>query len=154
MKPKVFPFMSNFRTEQGVDFDFLLDNDEGLPPGLDDSPGIYIIETVDRFKFPYPKGQSKVIYIGMSDKLRSRMLEHQRTVRRLKDSKGQYGMKKNEPWVSSRYQYMLKHQARVYYFKCRGKQEAKEEESRIMWAFYQKYRSLPVGNGAKSYSKY
>ena len=152
-KVKVFPFMSDFRTGQGVDFDFLLDDKEGLPPDLDDSPRIYIIETVNRFKFPYPKGQSEVIYIGMSDKLRTRILEHRRIFRHLKKSKGQYGMKKNEPWVSSKYQYMYKHGARVYIYKCRRTQDAKNEESSALWSFYMTYRALPVGNGAKSYMR-
>lgn len=153
MKPKVFPFMSDFRTGQGVDFDFFLDDKDGLPPDLDDSPGIYIIETVDRFKFPYPKGQSKVIYIGMSDKLRTRILEHRRTIRHLKETKGQYGTKANGPWVSSKHQYMYKHGAHVFIYKCRRKQDAKNEESSALWSFYLTYRALPVGNGAKSYRR-
>jgi hypothetical protein len=38
-------------------------------------------------------------------------------------------------------------------FKRRGKQDSKEFESLILNQFYQKYRALPVGNGARSYSQ-
>ena len=72
---------------------------------------------------------------------------------RLQESKGEYGMDVNEPWISSKYQYMFYHGARVYYYKCLKKQDAKNLEAHLLWAFYSKYRALPVGNGSKSYSK-
>lgn len=153
MSNKKNPFLHNYRPQQGAEGGFFLDDEDGLPFDMEGYAGVYIIETGDKFRFPYPSGQSGVIYIGKADELRSRLQDHRHMLMKLQADKD-FGMAANEPWVSSRYQYMLKHQARVYYFKCRGKQEAKEEESRIMWAFYQKYRSLPVGNGAKSYSKY
>ena len=65
----------------------------------------------------------------------------------------QNGIADDEPWVSSKYQYMYHNGAKVYYYKCLGKQDAKELETRVMWAFYSNHRTLPVGNGAKSYSK-
>ena len=32
-------------------------------------------------------------------------------------------------------------------------QDANNLESQILWKFYEKYRSLPVGNGARSFEK-
>ena len=150
---KHFPFLKGYRPIQGAEGGFLLDDPKGLPFDMEGYSGVYIIETTDNFKFPYPAGKSKVIYIGKADELRSRLSQHRHRLNRLNNSKGEWGMAEEEPWVGSKYQYMYFHGAKVYYYKCRGQQEAKEEESRIMWAFYQKYRALPVGNGAKSYSK-
>ena len=147
-----FPFLKDYRPVQGAEGGFLLDDPDGLPFDMEGYSGVYIIEATDKFKFPYPSGQSSVLYIGKADELRSRLRDHRQMLNRLKKDKD-YGMGDDEPWVSSKYQYMHTHGAKVYYFKCRGQQQAKEEESRIMWAFYRKYRALPVGNSAKSYSK-
>ena len=151
---KRFSFLKDYRPKQGADGGFLLDSDDGLPFDMEGYAGVYIIEATDKFRFPYPAGQSGVLYIGKADELRSRLIQHRQRLNRLNKTKGEWGMASEEPWVSSKYQYMYKYGARVYFFKCKGKQEAKEEEAKIMWAFYQKYRALPVGNGAKSYSKY
>ena len=148
-----FTFLKDYRPVQGADGGFILDDENGIPFDMEGYSGVYIIETTDKFKFPYPTGQSSVIYIGKADELRSRLCQHRQRLNRLNNTKGEWGMQEDEPWVGSKYQYMYYHGAKVYYFKCRGKQEAKEEEARIMWAFYRKYRALPVGNGAKSYSK-
>lgn len=150
---KHFPFLKDYRPIQGAEGGFLLDDPDGLPFDIEGYSGVYIIEANSKYKFPYPGGESNVLYIGKAEELRSRLCQHRHRLNRLKNTNGEWGMADNEPWVSSKYQYMYKYGAKVYYFKCRGKQEAKEEESKIMWAFYKKYRALPVGNGAKSYSK-
>ena len=149
---KKYSFLNQFRRIQGASGGFLL-NEDDMPDETRDRSGVYIIETTDGFKFPYPKGNSKIIYIGKADNLRSRLMQHRLRLQWLDESNGEYGMADDEPWVSSKYQYMYYHGAKVYYYKCLGKQEAKGLESRVMWAFYSKYRALPVGNGAKSYSK-
>ena len=146
-----FPFLHDYRPRQGAEGGFFLDDKDGIPSDLKGFAGVYIIEAGKRFKFPYPTGQSGVIYIGKADDLRSRLQDHRCILAQLQKDED-YGMAPNEPWVSSRYQYMLKYRARVYFFRCRRQQEAKEEESKIMWSFYKKYRALPVGSGAKSYS--
>ena len=148
-----FPFLKDFRQRQGAAGGFLLDAEEGIPSELGGHAGVYVIEATDDFKFPYPKGNSKVIYIGKADDLRARLKQHRHRLNQLIDTDGKYGLADDEPWVSSKYQYMYYHGARVFFYKCLGKQEAKELEARVMWSFYKKYRALPVGNGAKSYSK-
>lgn len=148
---KVFPFLKDFRQRQGAAGGFVLDEDD-IPEDTRRRAGVYVIETTDGFKFPYPKGKSKVIYIGKSDNLMTRLKEHRKSLNDLWED-ADLGIYDDGPWPFSRYQYMRYHGAKVYYYKCLGNQEAKELESRVIWAFYQKYRALPVGNGAKSYSK-
>ena len=150
---KTFPFLKGFRTETGAKGGFdLLDSDQLKE--VPNVPGVYIIETKDRFRFPYPRWSSRVIYIGMSrTSLKQRLKKHQSHLSILCDTKGEYGMKDNEPWVFSRYQYMYRHSTVVYFYPCKGKQDAKNLEAEIIWRFYEKHRALPVGNGAKSYSK-
>lgn len=150
---KVFPFLKDFRQRQGAAGGFILDDENGIPEETKGRSGVYVIEAIDGSKYPYPKGNSKVIYIGKADNLYTRFSHHRHRLQLLIHSKGEYGMADDEPWVSSKYQYMYYNGAKVYYYKCLGKQEAKELEAIVMWAFYSKYRALPVGNGAKSYSK-
>ena len=147
--------MPDFRPIRGTDASFDLkdfaDKDFVCPIQYGDI-GVYVI-TGD-VKYVYPNGKkSPVIYIGMSDDL----------LRRLKDEHFTKGLKRlmNDPdWgiaknhqLPSRYQYMYYNGCHVDVFKCRGKQDSKNMESTFLNQFYQKYRALPVGNGARSYGK-
>ena len=150
---KTFPFLKDFRNGIAAEGPYNLLNLDDLNK-VTDSPGVYIIEAADKFRFPYPKGNSSILYIGMSDSsLRGRLKRHRLHLKELCDTNGQHGMADNEEWVCQRYQYMYYHGAKVYYYSRKGKQEAKNLEAEILWQFYAKYRALPVGNGAKSYSK-
>lgn len=148
MKAKHFSFLLKFRKGQGAKGGFDLAEDD-IPSEVSNLPGVYVIESTDGYKFDYPKGRSKVLYIGMSKDLRRRFQEHKKTLNKLiKNS--EFGIEQR--WViHSRYQYMLYHGARIYYYNCRGKQYPKKMESNILWNFYEKYRALPVGNGACSF---
>ena len=55
--------------------------------------------------------------------------------------------------LQDKYQYMFYLGAKVDVFYCKGTQSAKEFESRLIASFYSKYRSMPVGNGARSFSQ-
>ena len=150
---KTFPFLKTFRNGVPAEGGFELLDEEKLSC-VTESPGVYVIEAMDGYKFPYPKGNSAVIYVGKTSRsLRKRLREHRMHLLLLQESNGEYGMSDNEPWVCQRYQYMYWHGAKVYYYSRRGKQDAKDLEAEILWQFYTKYRSLPVGNGAKSYAK-
>ena len=148
---KTFPFLEGYRTEIGVRGGFKLAT-EPIPEETRGKGGVYIIETTNRFNFPYPCGKSPIVYIGQSDNLMTRLKEHRQTLLKLKENT-EYGMKPTQPWISSRYQYMRYKGARVYYYPCWGNQDPKEMEAEIIWRFYQYYRALPVGNAAKSYSR-
>ena len=113
---------------------------------LPSKPGVYIIVSF-KTKFIYPKGQSKVIYIGKTDSIRRRLKEHQRNlINAVNDRFDEY-------WHLDRYNYMRYHGAKVYYYICRGYQESKTLESNIIESFYGRYGSIPVANGARSFGR-
>lgn len=157
MKRYIKTFLPDFRPVRGTDASFDLqefedkDFDCAIKKG---DIGIYVISSTDGTKYTYPNGKkSPIIYIGKSDDL----------LRRLKDEHYTKGLKRllddpdwgidNNYQLPSRYQYMYYNGSHVDVFKCRGKQESKEMESLFLNQFYQKYRALPVGNGARSYGK-
>ncbi len=55
-------------------------------------------------------------------------------------------------WYYSRYHYMRKFGAEVFWFTCRGTQKPRTLESWLLEYFYDRYQSLPIGNGAFSYT--
>jgi len=111
--------------------------------------GVYLLIS-EKQKFVYPNGLSKVIYIGKAVNLKSRLKTHHRHSNELKNLPKN---KKNSDWFYSRYQYVAKFGSKVYWFTTRGKQDSKNLESKIIEQFYNKYLSLPVGNGAFSFKK-
>ncbi len=114
--------------------------------GVENRPGIYVI-VGKSFKYPYPKGDSGVIYIGTSEHLHTRLAEHIRYF--LKACKD---WKTNETWADSRYNYILAQgDTRVYILYTHGEKKSKDLESRAIESFYDKYRAIPVGNGARSF---
>jgi hypothetical protein len=150
-------FMPDFRTVRGVDASFDLrdfaDKDFDCPVTNRDV-GIYIISATDGTKYTYANGKkSPIIYIGKSDKLLRRLRdEHYTKHLKLLLDNPDYGIDDNIQ-MSSRYQYMLYNGSHVDVFKCRGSQESKTLESIFLNQFYQKYRSFPVGNAARSFDE-
>lgn len=115
-------------------------------------PGVYIIVSSKGIKYVYPKGTSSVIYIGKADNLRRRLREHLSNLTDLRDKEEYYlsNCRQTQP----RYNYMRYHGAHVFLFYSRKKtQDAKNMEAEIIGKFYEKYRSIPVGNGARSFTK-
>ncbi len=114
--------------------------------------GVYIISATDGTQYIYPNGKrSPIIYIGMSEDLLRRLIEHYRNLKELLADKN-YGIDNNKQ-LPSRYQYMYYNGSHVDVFKRRGPQDAKNLESIILNRFYQTYRALPVGNGARSFGR-
>lgn len=139
-------FIKDFRPIQGHDGEIveLLECDDlQLHPAKE---GVYIIVSHEQ-KFIYPNGQSKVIYIGMANSLRRRLAEHKTNLENLVN--GEYA----DRWYFDRYQYMKAFGAKVYYYCCQGAQDAKDLESMVLCSFYNRYHAMPVGNGARSFSK-
>ena len=68
-------FIKDFRPIHGCDGETanLVDDDLSGIPAKD---GVYIIAS-PQTKFVYPKGMSKVIYIGKANSIRRRLKEHQ-----------------------------------------------------------------------------
>ncbi len=157
MKRYLKSFISFFRPMQGPDASFdLLDfqeKDFECPINRHDV-GVYVITTTDGTKYIYPNGKkSPVIYIGMSVDLLRRIKDEHYTkgLKRLLENPN-YGIEDN--WqIASRYQYMFYNGSHVDVFKCRGYQDAKNLESMFLNQFYQTYRAIPVGNGARSFER-
>lgn len=147
---KVSDYSQPFRLTRGHDDELNLTEEEIAD--VTTGAGVYIIVSGDNTKFVYPKGTSPVIYIGKADNLRRRLREHLKNLRLVIDS--EEADMRNHYQPCSRYQYMKYHRSYVYTFHClKSTQDAKNLESQILWKFYERYRSLPVGNGARSFKK-
>ena len=109
---------------------------------VNDSSAIYFFVSREHH-YVLPWGNSPVIYIGKADKLRTRLMQHLNDLEK-KDPKSQ--------WVYSRYNYMkMSGGFDLYYLRTQGAETAKCLESKALEGFYDKYGSLPIGNGAFSY---
>ena len=137
-----------FRPVRG--FDDCLDLCEDEVAGVPARRGVYVLVAADGTKFIYPKGRSPVIYIGQASNLRRRLREHLKHWRDIvRDEKDDL---QNHVEHCPRYWYIESCKgARVYTFYCLKGQRAKDLESAIIWHFYEKYRALPVGTGARSF---
>ena len=153
MKQYLKSFIPDFRPIKGLDASFDLRDfmeDDFVCPVYRDDMGVYIISSTDGTKYIYPNGKkSPILYIGMSDDLLRRLKEHYYRLKLLLDNKD-YGIEDNI-MLASRYQYMYYNGSHVDVFKCRGYQESKNLESILLNQFYQTYRAIPVGNGARSF---
>ena len=155
MKRYFKSFFPTFRPSKGPDasFDLFDFQEEGFVcPICRGESGIYIISSTDGTKYTYPNGkQSPILYIGKSDDLLRRLKDEHYTkgLKRLLDDPD-FGIEDNIQ-IAPRYQYMYYNGAHVDVFKCRGYQDSKNLESLFLNQFYQKYRALPVGNGARSF---
>ena len=141
-------YSSPFREKQGPDAEIDLLEDNPFE-SIEDIPGVYIITSSDRTRFVYPKGTNAVIYIGKSENLAQRLRTHLCHLREVMYNDEDLLRKRIQ--VNQRYQYMNAFGAKVFIYYCRRSQDAKWLESYIMHRFYEKYRALPVGNGARSF---
>lgn len=151
---KVSDYSQPFRLKRCHDDEINLSKDEIF--NVTTGAGVYIIISADNTKFIYPKGSSPVIYIGKADNLRRRLNEHLNSLENVREYEELWLKSRNNRYQPpSRYLYMKYHGgAYVYTFHClKNTQEAKNLESQILWKFYERYRSLPVGNGARSFRK-
>ena len=147
---KIAEYSKPFRNVRGHTSELNLTKEE-IDEEVGHESGVYIIVSADNTKFVYPKGKSSVIYIGEAKDLHRRLLEHLKYLNCMLDEKSYMRSRTWQP--CSRYQYMKYYGAYVYTFRCYKTQESKDLESDILWKFYEKYRSLPVGNGARSFKR-
>lgn len=138
-------FLNGYRDPDHVIHD-IYTREEYLDPRLERA-GVYIFLSQDQ-KFVYPNGESKVIYIGMSVNLRSRLDGHRKVFLRMDRLTHQ---DRSNHWYWSRYQYVRTFGATIHSFSVRGGQTAKNLENAILGRFYDRFLALPVGNGAASY---
>ena len=145
MKKQDLCFIKNFRPQQGCDDQEICDLKNENLSDIPNCAGVYIIMSA-KTRFIYPEGTSRIIYIGKTDNLQRRLKEHKRHLNSLSWDCQEY-------WCCERYHYMDKYGARIYFYKCRGTQDAKELEAKVMLDFYKRYLATPVGNSARSFRK-
>jgi excinuclease UvrABC nuclease subunit len=114
---------------------------------LPSARGAYLIVSNSQ-EFLYPKGKSRIIYIGKSKNLKSRLTTHRRHTFELIYSPKP---KRAEFLHFARYQYMASYGAQIYWYTTRGTQDEGDLEKRLLDRFYDRYLSLPIANGANSY---
>jgi len=146
MKRDISPFLKDYREPDGMIDDILeWDSIKTIP----NRPGVYIIVSPSQ-RFIYPNGESCVIYIGMSVSLASRLQQYHRRINEIKQLKK---TDRNKDWYYGRYQYINTFGGKIYYFTTRGTQDEKNLEEKILAKFYDRFLSLPVGNGAFSFGR-
>jgi hypothetical protein len=141
-RPKAEPYrfvMFDYKTKELI---------EKLPDWIVNEQGIYIITSDDNTSFIYPNGNSRVLYIGESTHIRDRLLEHRMGIKHNLDS-SVISMGSQD---FQRYHYMKAFGARVYIFYVLKKQVSKNLEAYVLGKFYERYHSLPVANGARSFT--
>lgn len=142
MNPYLKPFC-HYREPDGSIMDMAKNDLSSIP----NKKGAYIIVS-RKNAFVYPKSTSPVIYIGTSSDLKRRMMQHMKAVLEIQS---QPLKKRNELLWYSRYQYIVANGADVYWFTTRGLQKHKDLEKQLIYAFYDEYLAIPVGNNALSY---
>ena len=111
---------------------------------IEERPGAYIIVSQGQH-FPYPDGESKIIYIGESNNLKQRLSRHYKNYTEVCE------FRLPPQYYPSRYNYMRAFGAKVYCFYAAGTQTSKNLESVLIEAFAKRYGAIPVGNGARSF---
>ena len=111
---------------------------------IEERPGAYIIVSQSQY-FPYPDGESKIIYIGESNNLKQRLSRHYKNYTEVCE------FRLPPQYYPSRYNYMRAFGAKVYCFYAAGTQRSKNLESVLIEAFAKRYGAIPVGNGARSF---
>jgi len=109
-------------------------------------PGVYVFVSHNQ-KFVYPNGMSRIIYIGKAENLKARLSTHKRHLKELANLPIK---EKSINWWYARYHYMSAFGCKVFCFRVKGKQEAKNLEHKLLSYFYHRYYAMPVGNGAIS----
>ena len=139
-----------FRPTRGYDYELELTEEEVAK--VPTQAGVYIIVAKGgKTKFIYPRGKSPVIYIGEAKDLRRRLRTHLHHLNDLRNSEEEDLLQHVQH--CPRYNYMRAFGAYVYLFYCLKKtQDSKTLESWVIEKFYEHYRSIPVGNGARSFT--
>ena len=124
----------------------LIEDDLSIIPNV---PGVYIIVSADGTTFQYPNGKSPVMYIGMSEHLFDRIKSHADKTLKIERQIENYSRMSYQ--CHQRYHYFRTFGAKVYVFTRRGTQLPKSQESLFIGKFYERFLSLPVSNGARSF---
>lgn len=111
-------------------------------------PGVYVLLTSEAWPYRYPKGESPIFYIGMSDMLCDRVATHRRRVQAILNGKAQ-GIE----WP--RYEYAAAHSCRIAAFPLADGVDIDvgDLEDDVIALFARVYGAPPIANGAASRDK-
>lgn len=146
MNRELYRFLSRFREPDGMIPDLYVSKYLDSVPN---NSGAYIFVS-QKQRFIYPKGESQVIYIGTSNNLNSRLHTHHNIIKKINSLPKS---KILDEWYYNRYQYINSFGCKSFWYTTRGTQEEKNLESSLIQMFYDKFYSLPIGNGAFSFKK-
>ncbi|MBD5316471.1 MAG: hypothetical protein HDS11_02210 [Bacteroides sp.] len=116
---------------------------------IPNTSGVYIIVATNGTSFQYPNGTSPVMYIGMSEHLFDRIKSHADSTRLVNSQLNSFRCMNCQ--CHQRYHYFRTFGAKVFIFTRRGLQPPKSQEAIFLGKFYEKFLSLPVSNGARSF---
>jgi excinuclease UvrABC nuclease subunit len=112
---------------------------------IPERPGVYILLS-EKTQYIYPRGDSRVFYIGCGRKLRQRIWEHRKYYLQARDDP-------QFPYYWPRYEYAAAHVCKVCWIACRNEQLARDLESKLLISFANYYGAKPVTNGQGAWPK-
>lgn len=111
-----------------------------------DESGIYVLFTSDGRAYRYPKGESPIFYIGMSEHLCDRVYTHQSRVKAIES-----GCTTDIEWP--RYEYAAAHGCKIAAFVLAAGCDCRNLEADAIALFAKMYGAPPIANGAASRNK-
>jgi hypothetical protein len=110
-----------------------------------EQPGIYVL--ISNEWFTYPGGRSPVFYIGQSGTLRSRLVEHLRYARQVRDGE------RIATVYWPRYEYAGQFGKSYTFARTWQAMKPKALEEEALASFARRFRAFPVANGAGSWNR-
>lgn len=133
----LLPWLSRKRTKV-VKLELIVDK-QAIP----ELPGAYVMLSED-IEYRYPRGESRVFYIGCAADLRRRIWnEHRKYIIEARDNP-QYD------YYLRLYEYAASKGCKITWMKCRSTQSEKPEkrlEKKLLIDFAKYYGAIPVANG-------
>jgi hypothetical protein len=112
---------------------------------IPETAGNYILLSEGQ-EYIYPKGITRVYYVGESKNLRTRLFrEHRKTFMEVRDNP------KHDYYFNAEYEYAAIHGCNVCWIECIDKKDAEELEIELLEDFTIHYGAMPVAN--KQWSK-
>ena len=111
-----------------------------LDHNLPKQPGVYVFISTE-LEFHYPRGRSRIFYIGAAKSIFRRLRQHRRVMRRCEQ--------RNRNLYRARYEYAVAFGASYRYMLSRNRpSNGKGLERRLIRRFADHYGAAPIANGA------
>ena len=112
---------------------------------IPDASGVYILLS-GGIEYAYPWHESRVFYIGSSDKLRTRLSSHK---------KYYLEARANRRWLyyAPRYEYGANHGCKARWLKCSDAEHPKGLENNLLFGFAESHGAIPVANNQGAWER-